>query len=497
MNETDSRIPGANLGLRVLVAGVVYACAAPPAVSMAPATNAADVVASMKDVTVTDAVASATTADANTVRNTDAVVDAAAAPHTTDAPLPGAPDLADSWEPDFGPPTSTSPTSCENGPTFAINLADRAGRVVEQEAGHLLVAGNGWAPAGSGAGPLVLARLNAEGTVMWQHEYAGVLGDFVDMAQGPADRIALLRRIGGGGGGANVVMTDGNGKQLWSKDYGPAANLGVTAIEATSTGKFAVVGVQGKTPVGYVRRFDASGALVAETLYPQFGGWWAATALPGDGLGVLGHGASGVVAKLAADGSMVWHTKVLGSTPHALTSTADGGLFIAGIVQDMNATTPAETFPQHLAVLRFDLAGNQLWKTEFNVVKPAEMHIARIAASADGGVRVGGSLADNGLQQLAMKNQPLPVGATLWHWYALWADAQGKVFAAKDYVPGDGGGVGGQSHDIAALCDGAVAVVGSGKASALPPQQGWVVRTDNNGAMPAPANVVVADLPVP
>lgn len=428
----------------------------------------AEVIDALAD--VADGIASDVAADAAV----DAVADSADAVDAVATPADTA-----------GPPEDA--TSCS--PAFAEHYGRIISKVMADGPDGLIVAGNVNPPANGQLGPLWLARIGAKGVVKTEHTYDGANGPVIDVAHSATGEFAILRGVSPSGQGVNIVATQADGTALWSKDFVPiTTNAKANSLTARSDGNFIIAGVKAKAGKGqgWLLGFDITGALVLDVVQPSVLAWTrAVTSSTGTFavFGVLDGGAGTVGAAVAADGSVLWQTAIaVDGELTAAAPTNDGGYFLATIGQDSKAIAQPETFAQVVMVSRLDAAGKVLWTTPHGWSAPAEWQVVGIGATTDGGYILAGSFFDIAVQLLEYKGKPLPPGTISNYWYALRGAADGKAVWAKTYAPG--GGKGGQTLGMAALCGNGLAMVGIADVGGKPSYDGWVVRTDSAGNVP-------------
>ena len=420
----------------------------------------------------------------------DAAVDAVAdSADSVDAVVPA--DTA-------GPPEDATSSS----PAFAEHYGRIISKVMADGPDGLIVAGNVKLPANGQLGPLWLARLGAKGVVMTEHTYDGANGPVIDVARSATGEFAILRGVSPSGQGVNIVATQADGTALWTKDFVPiTTNAKANSLTARSDGTFIIAGMKAKAGKGqgWLLGFDITGALVLDVVQPSVLAWGRAVTSSTGTFAVFGalNGGGGTVgAAVAADGSVLWQTVIaVDGELNAVAPSNDGGYFLATVGQDTTVIAQPETFPQVVMVSRLDAAGTVLWTTPHGWSAPAEWQVAGIDATSDGGYILAGSFFDVAVQLLEYKGKPLPPGTISNYWYALRGTADGKAVWAKTYAPG--GGKGGQTRGMAALCGNGLAMVGIADVGGNPSYDGWVVRTDSAGNVPLGAGGSVMSISPP
>jgi hypothetical protein len=452
-------------------------------------TPAPDAVPDMPDTTdvadTTDAVDTTDTAD---VADTTEVPDGTGLPDSADA---------DSTDIDAVAPEDTTGPVCETAAPFSTLFDKNAAAVMTDSAGGVVVAGNVLMPAGAGPGLLWLARFGSDGTPAWERTYAGVLGSLVAAARAPSGQVAMLRYIGGGNGGINIVSAQADGNPLWDKDFAQATpGASVHALLAAADGGFWVLGRRSKLgkQLGWALRVADDSTLVGEQAHAGIDRWLTGAVLPQGDLGVFGRTTGGVAvaAGLDASGHLLWQKPVIVNMEiSGAVATADGGFYVVGIVEEpIDYGMQTEPEQRHLAVVRLDASGNTLWSHDHDWTDAAAfVGPSAIAVTSDGGYAVGSSFSDGHLKLMKNKGQPVPAGSVFSYAYLHRGTADGKVLWARSLVPTGWTSVSGGAMVV--LCDGSVAFGGltgaAGKGT-----KGWLVRTDAAGNLLPGLGVTVA-----
>jgi hypothetical protein len=291
----------------------------------------------------------------------------------------------------------------------------------------------------TGSDDAFVTKLDSTGTAVWAHQWGATGGQTSDfLALGPGGAIIALGRCSGqvpgnpptNKGGPFVVRYESDGTRTWLKQY-PNEQMEATysaldGLFVDPTGAvYSTISVSKPLPsTGYLRTIDPSGGLVSDkaisdgTSPVDFGG----SANKAGGVAALGPAKDTIydvpsaayqpaLAAVGLDGTLLWWR--LNSTQTAVIDNVEGvtwtgtfsytsslvttsdSVYIAGIYQNsyMNGSTAHPT-TKPAFVGRFDLTGNQIWFTEFQVeplvgdVPAAAPGNPRIAADANGNIVV-------------------------------------------------------------------------------------------------------------
>ncbi len=234
---------------------------------------------------------------------------------------------------------------------------EEEGYAVQQTADGGFVAAGHTQSYGAGDFDAYLVKTDAQGNVVWQATYGGLLGDY-------ARSVALTSEGGyvlggwaesfGSSDDFYLVVTDSGGNLVWQNHYGgPGQDIGY-CVRQTADGGFILGGGSESFSLDqdrdfYVVKTDASGneqweSIIGTTSDDEC----LALALTGDGGYILG-GYSGIggfgstdfyVVKLDSGGNFQWHQVFGGSgieEGRAIVQTADSGYALAGMTDSFGA----------------------------------------------------------------------------------------------------------------------------------------------------------------
>ena len=255
---------------------------------------------------------------------------------------------------------------------------------------------------GAGDRDAWVLRLDAAGSVVWERTFGGVRGDKANalavLPDGGLAVAGVTASKGAGGADAWVLRLDAGGSLLWEHTFGGALGDMATALAVLPDGGFAVAGWTESKGAGdlvvWVLRLDAAGNLVWDR---TFGAAVEDTAaalivLADGGLAVAGitesKGAGGLdvwVLRLDAAGNLLWDRTFGGAdwdAAQALTALPDGGFALAGWTRSKGAGAGDAW------VLGLDATGNLVWERTFGGSGHDEA--LSVTALPDGGLAVAG-----------------------------------------------------------------------------------------------------------
>ncbi len=251
---------------------------------------------------------------------------------------------------------------------FGSVSADSAAAVAYDGAGGVIIAGNTFGSLGgpsAGSYDSFLARYDGAGSQLWIRQFGSSGWETTwalasDGAGGVMVAGSTSGNLGGvalGGGDAFLAHFDGDGNQLWIRQFGTGQPDAALALVEDGAG----------------------GVVIAGRTQGNLGGRNA-----GEEDAFLAH--------YDAAGNQLWISQ-FGTNeddyPNALAPDGAGGVMVAGFTQgDLNGGPPRG---RGAFLARFDSAGDQLWALQFGTDNPDL--VAALSADGVGGVMVGGSTA--------------------------------------------------------------------------------------------------------
>jgi len=267
-----------------------------------------------------------------------------------------------------------------------------------------------------------------------------------------------------GGAGGRVLKLNPVGKPMWETDYLPAGyaagSVEADSIQQTADGGYIVAGQalsQGYATSydAWLLRLDREGNVEWSRAYGG-AGWddFATVQQTGDGGYIVagntasigsGHSSNGWIAKLNAEGSVVWQKVFVGEDVNWVGQTIDGDFVATGTV---GVDNKAETW-----VFKLDPEGSIVWQKAYDVAARTEGH--SVHQTHDGGYVVAGASSLGGL--------------------LLRLDETGAVLWARTLS-----GFGVTTYSVRETLDGGFIVAGRSLAPLTGP---WLIRLDANGDM--------------
>lgn len=281
---------------------------------------------------------------------------------------------------------------------------------------------------------LVVIKLNAGGTVVWEKIFGGGGDDFGSRILTTADGgylIAGLTTSSDGDVTNNhgsydtwLIKVDANGNKVWEKTYGGSGWDGDGALATTADGGFLLTAYSSSTDGDIsggngggdvvIYKLDASGNKIWTKIYG--GSKWDSPASivatkdggsiivgstdsnDGDISGQHGNDEDMWVLKLDNNGQKTWQA-TLGSTSwengYSIAQLADGGYMAFGFSIGDDGDVSGNHGDKDFWVVKLNSAGKKLWQRSFG--GPGEELPGAITASSDGGFVIAGySSADGG-----------------------------------------------------------------------------------------------------
>ncbi|MCZ6598355.1 MAG: hypothetical protein O7B99_12000 [Planctomycetota bacterium] len=289
---------------------------------------------------------------------------------------------------------STTPPSGAQPPGWAVAYGgvglDRANAMTVTKAGGFVLAG-GTASSDLGRVDGHVARIDADGTLVWEYAYGGPLWDeLVAVAERPGGGFVVAgstESFGAGGRDLWVMRLDENGSKLWERVLGGPASDEASALAVDADGNTVVAGVVRRSgadePDALLVKLDALGSIVWQRFYglpgsdraERFedvrttpdGGFVAVGAIRG-----WGTGWDAWVVKLDASGDIEWQRAfdsavvVSEDWGTSVATTDDGGYLVGGRVVD-SASAGSDPW-----VLRLDSEGTVIWGRTFEFSPSSE-----------------------------------------------------------------------------------------------------------------------------
>jgi hypothetical protein len=309
--------------------------------------------------------------------------------------------------------------------------------IVKTPDGGYVTAGhrNNITPTGSYTGTdLVVVKLNASGTIVWEKIFGGGGDDFGNKILNTADGgylIAALTTSSDGDVSANhggydtwLIKVDANGNKVWEKTYGGSGWDGDGTIATTADGGYLLAAYSssndGDISGGHgggdvvIYKLNAGGNKIWTKLYG--GAKWDSPASiiatndggsiivgstdsnDGDVSGQHGNDEDMWVLKLDNNGQKTWQA-TLGSTSwengYSIAQLTDGSYMAFGFSIGDDGDVSGNHGDKDYWVVKLNSAGKKLWQNSFG--SPGEELPGAITATTDGGFVVTGySSADGG-----------------------------------------------------------------------------------------------------
>jgi hypothetical protein len=268
-----------------------------------------------------------------------------------------------------------------------------------------------------------------------------------------------------------LIKTDASGNKLWDKTFGGTAMDEGYSVQLTSDGGYIIAGATGYSGISdwdvwLVKADSAGNKLWDKTYGGDSNDFGFSVVLTSDGGYVVtgytySYGAGGKdvwLLRTDASGNKLWD-KTFGGTGDddgwSVTTTADGGYFVAG------RTTSYGAGNDDLWLIKTDASGNEVWDKTFGGAGWDESFSVR--ATPDGGCVAAGSTTSYG----AGANDA----------WLVKTDANGNKLWDKTY-----GGAGGDgAYSVELTTDGGYVVGGYTSATGSSTSDAWLIRTDALG----------------
>ena len=314
----------------------------------------------------------------------------------------------------------------------------------------------GWTESfGAGAADLLLVKLDASGSVVWQKTYGGNANEAADLILTTADGYVVVGYTGSfGAGGLDVwfLKLDKAGSVVWQKTYGGTSDDEAISVLLADDGGFAIAGETKSFGAGdwdvWVIKLDRDGNVQWQKTY---GGPAKDTAsadpfqqTPDGGYVLVGRTASfgagesdAWVLKLDALGAIEWERTFGGpehDEAHAVRIARDGSYVVAGFTESFGAGG-VDTW-----LLKLDADGSVQWQKTYGGSR--DDLTWTVGDTFDGGAIVGGtteSFGGGGSDLMLLK-----------------LDANGDIQWQKTY----GGNRNDEANSVRQTTDGGFIVVG-------------------------------------
>jgi len=353
-------------------------------------------------------------------------------------------------------------------------LDDEAHSVVEMPGGGYTLAGHTRSHGVLNRDAWIL-RLNPHGKVVWQQTIGGPLTEKVFGIEATADGgvviVGKTYSVGAGGSDALIARISADGRLMWQHAYGEWHNDGARDIVQTGDGGFIVTGSKGGEADDdvWVFALDENGEMLWERTHgtPGEDGAVSVAMAADGGFALTGYtqrpGMSSFdnwVIRLNASGDMLWQrhfARGIFSAGTAISAAPDGGFFVAGISQERTARDSKSS------IVRLARDGSTLWQQLSGEAGSNEAWGA--AATEDGGVVVVSAAKFGGLGESQAR--------------LVRFGADGEVVWSRL--------LGGQSWDrptaVITTRDGGILVTGYTTGRGAGYQDVWVIRLDAEGRL--------------
>ncbi len=362
--------------------------------------------------------------------------------------------------------------------TYGGTRSDSPCALVQTSDGGYAIAGS-TNSFGAGNYDFWLVKTDAEGNMVWNKTYGGADYEWAEALVATSDGgyaiLGYTLSFGiGTWGDFWLVKTDDLGNMQWNMTYGAISNAYPGALLETSDGGYAMAGGllafgsggSGKYDFWLVKTDPVGNPLWNRTYGRQNDDALAALIETSDGgYALAGSSESSVriydflLVKTDAAGNAEWNVTMGGAKDDfatALAETSDGGYAIAGQTTSFNVTGDAW-------LVKTDSLGNMQWNRTYGG-NSSEWAYALVAAS-DGGCAMAGYTSSFG------------VGGEAW---IIKADELGDMQWSKTF--------GGADYDCAvalvATSDGGYAIAGETCSYGSGEADYWLVKIDENGAIP-------------
>lgn len=282
--------------------------------------------------------------------------------------------------------------------------------IIQTTDGGYAVAGY-TASFGAGGNDMLIAKLNAGGTLQWSRTF-GEMGDdlafsIIKTEDGGYAVAGYTESFGAGGKDMYIVKLDASGSLQWSKTVGGANDDLAYSIIQTTDGGYTVAGYTASSGAGgnnmYIIKLDTGGTLlwdrsVGGVLDDQA---YSIIQTADNGFAISGHttsfgaGSSDIyIVKLDNNGTFLW-SKAIGGTlfddgDGGIIQTADGGYLVSG--RSFSFTTSGDD----VYIVKIDSIGTLLWSKVAGLSTGFEDGDGGIIQTADGGYLVTGGVNSYG-----------------------------------------------------------------------------------------------------
>jgi len=263
---------------------------------------------------------------------------------------------------------------------------------------------------GAGGSDVYLIRTDPSGDTLWTRTYGGPLNDYGNAVQPLSDGGYIVagttRSLAAGSSAAYLIRTNASGDTLWTKTYGAALNAYGNSVQRTFDGGYVITGGYESVIGAYLVRTDSFGDTVW-TRQVEGVGWAnvgnsvcqtsdsgyviAGTSWVGEDFAV------GFLNKFDSSGALLW-TASFPAGGEAVQETSDGGFVIAG---------PGGWRGQLGFLMRTTSAGDTVWTRTYT---SGNAH--SVEQTDDGGYITAGSIGFWSLDLFLVRTTSS--GDTLW-----------------------------------------------------------------------------------
>jgi hypothetical protein len=378
--------------------------------------------------------------------------------------------------------------------TFGGSGVDAASSAQPTADGGYIVGGHRSASDGLGLAAWLM-KLDAVGNLVWQKTYERIPGDYIVTSVQPTPDGGYVVAGNTSPRGAEnrdvwVAKLDANGGVVWQRSYGGANADWANAVQPTADGGYIVVGLTYSfnlmLPSGklWVLKLDAGGNVSWQRIVGAANGSGEAHAVRptvDGGFIVAGNttafGAGGSDAwllRLNANGDVVWQRTYGGTNSdffYAVQATAEGGFIAAGSTYSFGAGEG------NAWVVKLDAVGNVIWQKMYGYGGTSHESINSLSSAPDGGYIVAG---------LTWR------GSTSgWDAWALKLDAGGSVVWQKAY----GGSEDDGANSVQPTLDGGYFVAGNTNSFGARGRNAWALKLDADGDIANCAGSAITNAP--
>ncbi|HEY3296548.1 MAG TPA: T9SS type A sorting domain-containing protein [bacterium] len=300
-----------------------------------------------------------------------------------------------------------------------------------------------------------MARLDAQGILLWSHDYGDGTQSFSGFAAGQSGRYYFCGNsaFSDSGRGIRVDEVDTTGAILNSRVYrDPAGDLTSHDLAATADGGLVLGGTaEDWDSSGIIlMKVDSVGSITWRQLYfeADYQSLAAVIQTRDGGYAIVGTAAYAdrmqsqlLVIRFERDGRLMW-TRAIGyegpEGGYGIVQTADGGFYVTGTSNDVNYTQ------QGTLVARLDSHGELLWMRVWRAPHPQTSYGYSVALTPDSGCVVSGYYES--------MYPDYPCGLLLRY------SAQGDLVLAETYTAGVGTA---QFYGISVMPDSSYALAGT------------------------------------